>query len=470
MILQKKSWEIKIVEILFYCLPLSFIVGNLFVSLNSILFILFSLFLINKKKLKYKFEYSHWILIVFFLYLLVLTTVQFLSSEVLNDYMSSLSLENNPIFKSFLLIRFFILIFILSILFNNKILNFKNFFLISLLGTTFVSFDIIFQYLSGSDIFGYKSFKEINSGPFGSEFIAGSFLQKFSFYSFFYVFIFIDKKYFKNPLLIFLISLHLIAALLAGNKMPTILFLLGCILTFVLVKKIRLSMFFSLIIFLTTYIFIFNNDSHIRELHKGFFAEITFSELLKENNSLKKENNENETKNESIVEKDKKIKFLRGSMYGPIFRTAYYTWSENPIFGFGLKSFRVKCWEVGPKLGVGESKNLSCATHPHNYYLELLVEAGIIGTFLMICFFLIVIKNSLYFIIKYIRTKNADMILFIPMIILFTLEVWPIRSTGSFFTTWNATFFWLNISMLFVALNKSSTIFSEINPINFGRK
>jgi hypothetical protein len=44
----------------------------------------------------------------------------------------------------------------------------------------------------------------------------------------------------------------------------------------------------------------------------------------------------------------------------------------------------------------------------------------------------------------------------IPVIIIFFLEIWPLKSTGSFFTTWGATFFWLNTAMLIAAKAKKS--------------
>ena len=133
MLEEKKSLEIKTVEILFYSFPISFIIGNLFISIHTLLFILFSSFLIIKKKMSYKLTNLHWILICFFLYLFILTSIQFLTPGILNEYIHELSFENNPIFKSFALIRFFILICVINILFINKILNIKKFFLISLM-------------------------------------------------------------------------------------------------------------------------------------------------------------------------------------------------------------------------------------------------------------------------------------------------------------------------------------------------
>ena len=77
-----------------------------------------------------------------------------------------------------------------------------------------------------------------------------------------------------------------------------------------------------------------------------------------------------------------------GSGYRGIYETSYKMWKEQPIIGFGLKSFRAKCWEILPRI-----EGLACANHPHNYYLELLSEVGIIGFILMIIFFIILSKK-----------------------------------------------------------------------------
>ena len=153
----QKTNETRLVQILFYTFPLWFIVGNLAVSLITLLFIAASLFLIKKKQLTFRFNNLNWLLIIFFSYFFLSTTIHFLNPGILNDRLETLLLENNPIFKSFMLIRFLILIIIIDTLFFNKILNFKKLFLSSLLCTSFVSFDIILQYITGVDLLGYKS-------------------------------------------------------------------------------------------------------------------------------------------------------------------------------------------------------------------------------------------------------------------------------------------------------------------------
>ena len=73
----QKISEDQIVKILFYVFPLSFIIGNLAVSVNVLLFIVSSLFFIKRKQLSFRFSNSSWLLIVFFLYFFLSTTIQF---------------------------------------------------------------------------------------------------------------------------------------------------------------------------------------------------------------------------------------------------------------------------------------------------------------------------------------------------------------------------------------------------------
>jgi len=152
---------------------------------------------------------------------------------------------------------------------------------------------------------------------------------------------------------------------------------------------------------------------------------------------------------------------LRHSGYNRIYHTAITMWKEQPLTGFGLKSFRIKCWNMLEKDNAERKitqrpQNIVCSNHAHNYYFELLSEAGIVGTSLMVIFFLILLKDSFNYLRKYNQQKNPEMILLLPVIILFFLEIWPLKSTGSFFTTWGATFFWLNAAMLIAAKTKKS--------------
>jgi len=445
----------KLVEILFYAFPLSFILGNLIVSLNLVAFIISSLFLIKKEKMTFKLNMAHWLIVAFFVYVLLSTTIQFQIPGFLSEYTKDWPLQNHPAFKAFLLIRYLILVFVVNILFVNKIINLKKLFLFSLICSGFVCIDIVFQYFNGSDLFGYKNLIDRNSGPFGDEFIAGSYLLKFSFFSFFGFLALNENKKYSSIFLIIIIALHLFAAALAGNRMPMLLFLFGCFLIFVLIKNLRMIMCLSMIAFLTMFMSLIKFDKNFGNTYSTFFSEINILNYLTNSKNITEkpvvESKKSKTNPQMRGEKTKENIFLRGSGHNSIFQTSFWMWKMKPVTGFGLKSFRIKCWDVLTMIKnsiFGQKANLGCGTHSHNYYLELLVETGIVGITLIILFFVIILKNSFLYLKNYYQTKNNEIYFLIPIIIIFLVEMWPLRSSGSFFTTWNATFFWLYFPLL----------------------
>ena len=78
---------------------------------------------------------------------------------------------------------------------------------------------------------------------------------------------------------------------------------------------------------------------------------------------------------DSLTTMPKSVVLLRHSGYSRVFKTSIVMWKEQPIFGFGLKSFRVKCWNIlsEDNLKSDKPQDISCGNHPHNYYLIQLV-------------------------------------------------------------------------------------------------
>ena len=315
--------------------------------------------------------------------------------------------------------------------------------------------------MAGFDLFGFKSNGIRNSGPFGDEFIAGSYLQKLSLFSIFYSFLIFEKRKYKNIFVIFIILLHATAILLAGNKMPLILFLFGCVLAIFFAKNLRYLICTGLVVFLLTSVIIFKNDENMRAVYSAFYDQINFAKIIKLKIKKLYAKISVEKKSELILDKDGKtihlereMSYLRGSGHGGIYRTSLIMWKEQPWLGNGLKAFRFKCWIILARV---EDKTLHCSNHPHNYYLELLSEAGVFGTTFIIIFFIIILKDSFVYLKGNYRKIDSDLYLFIPIFLTFFIEIFPLKSTGSFFTTWNATFIWLIISLLCALLYSKKT-------------
>jgi O-antigen ligase len=92
-------------------------------------------------------------------------------------------------------------------------------------------------------------------------------------------------------------------------------------------------------------------------------------------------------------------------------------------------------------------KNRLCSSHPHNYYFEILTETGIVGLFvtLMIAslFVVFILKNF-----KFFKGNNIENFILLAATIGLILEAFPFRSSGSIFTTNNATYIILIASII----------------------
>ena len=125
----------------------------------------------------------------------------------------------------------------------------------------------------------------------------------------------------------------------------------------------------------------------------------------------------------------------------------------NKYIGGGIKNFRYYCHH---RPNIDKKSNFVCNMHPHNYYLEILTETGIVGFFIIIVMISTILIS---FIKKYFLAPQKDInIEIIPFMFLFFIEIFPIKSTGSFFTTGNTTYLFLIIGILIGLLSKKNSI------------
>lgn len=411
-----------IINLLIAILPLSFIAGNLIINLNVLLIILSSLIFFNLDFFKFKYYLVDKLLIIFFFYSLFVGILNFYNFPETNNKFVT---EN--LIKSIVFFRYLLLYFSIRIILKNNLLNFKIFYVVSTLCVLFVSLDLIFQLISGSDIFGNIKTSYKLSGPFGSEEIAGSYLQRFSIFSFF---LFASYIGFKNKnKLIFILSVYFalifFSVLISGNRMPTILFLLMFAILFLYEKKLRKYTLLYILLSLILFIIIFKFSPQISNYTLHFInrALEIFVSLY------------------DVFFLGKKLAVT--NTYIKEFYTGYNVWIENFFLGVGINAFHINC-----------AKTISyCASHPHNYYLEILSELGIIGFFLIVTIFT---KALLMIDYKNHINSNFNNNLIYPFILLFIVEIFPFKTSGSFFTTGNATFIFIIMAIL-VGLSKKYT-------------
>lgn len=403
---------------IFFCfLPVSFIAGNLVINLNLLLIIILSSIFYGKNIISSKFFLIDRLIIFFFLFTFIVGLF-----NSLNVYDAGTNFKDNLILKkSIFFFKYLFFYFCIKTLVEKDILNFKFFFLSCGVCVIFVSLDLVYQLIFNKDIFGFERIDHKLSGPFGEEQIAGGYLQKFSFFVFFLFFI-LDRKLEKKTLSAILVGLFMIisfSVLISGNRMPTVMYLLSWFFLFLLEKDIRKYFIIFLILTLIFVIFIFWNVEQVKMNILNFYSML--SQIF---NFLPQLFGANETLNFP-------------NTYIKELYSGYATWKTNIIFGGGIESFHINC-----------SKILnSCSSHPHNYYLEILSETGLIGLVSVCLIFLYIFYISI--VKKFIlNTHFQNNYLISPFAIMFLIEIFPIKTSGSFFTTGNATYLFFIMAVI----------------------
>ena len=414
-----------LIRILFNIFPLIMLMPSGYITVYLAFFIIYSYIFLFSNKIKIKVFFADYLLFIFFALSIISTIIGYGKS----DYII--------IAKSFADIRFAMLFLLIRNLFYYKIIRINTLLTLSLLCAIFLSFDIFLQFTYGKDILGFPEINGRYGGVFGKEAIAGSYIQKFSILAILGSFYLKYKKILHKEL--FIVSIIAILGtgiLMTLDRIPFFIYILSLSTLLILLKSFRKVIFFSILIIIIFFFSIYQNNNLIRSRYEPIykFAEVI---LLKSTGFIKDNN---------IINKDKvnleEKTMHTGIEYYVLFNSAMYTFKNNFWLGSGSKSYYKSCNEL-----IKYRNYLLCAPHPHNIYLEILINQGVIGMIIFLTFLITILKkNYSYFVIS--RSHNADKILKIFLLVLFAFEIWPLRSYGSIFQTVNGTLFWFLISLI----------------------
>ncbi len=436
-ILKKKIFTQNYFNLLIALLPFSFIAGNMIININIILFVISILLTHNLEPFKLKFYLIDKLFVSFFFLILI---TGFINDY--NFYLEKLSWKGyfSTVVKSILFLKYLLWYFVLRFSIEKEIINFKTFFISSSLAVLFVCFDLFYQYINGVDIFGFEKVASGRKfgGPFGDELIAGSFIQRFSIFTFFLFPIFFmekTKKYLKYLFPIFFL-IFFVGIIISGNRMPLILFLFSIILIVIFQKQTRKYLISFIVLFSVIFYFIFNYNNAVKTNFMSFYEEVS--------------------KMKNILVTKQVGKYAPN--YYKEFASFYDTWLMNKYIGGGIKNFRYYC-HVRPN--ISKNYEFKCNMHPHNYYLEILTETGLLGFLIVSTIFILTLYISFYK--KYFSNSHLNNNhIIIPFIFLFIIEIFPIKSSGSFFTTGNTTYLVFLLAIIIGLSRKENSIESKI--------
>jgi O-antigen ligase len=381
--------------------PLCQVIGPFWVNFSLVLTSAIFLYELIKKNLynKIKLNWIYFYLIFVFYNILH----SFFATDILNSLQSS--------FFQFRYLLFSLFIFLC--ISNAKNIEFIiKFWLVLVLS---VSFDTIYQYFFLKNIFGLPIREATRlSGVFGKELIVGAFIAYTSVPIIFFYFKKFYNLNFKQKFFYSLIYLFLFTTVaLTGERLSFLIFFVSSIIIFIFnttfKKFIILSI--SLIILLTII----------------YFKSSSFNVRVKDFNNI--------------------LLNFYDSSYGRLWESAYLLFEKNKIFGVGLKNYRVDCDnQIDPR---PESIPQFCSTHPHNFLLEILSETGLVGFSIFFIFFfylILYLKKKIRYLKSHLIFKKYSHLLYGNILILL-IYIWPLKTSGSFFTTWNGSFFWLNLGI-----------------------
>ena len=391
--------------------------------------------------------------LVFFFYLFFYIA----GPALINIYVTLISLfcliylflyADNNIFKifykdkpSFFFIIFFIYILLVSIFkknFNIDIISFFRYLIIYLFLTIYfskvkkyhiylkeilifftllISIDALYQYIFRVNIIGFEIFDSHRlTSFFRKEPIVGSFLLKTSL-PLLAIYLLSNKK---NILLILLLLFSSLIIFLSGERMPLLQYFFG-ITIMILFLKNKKKLLTILIITLSMLLILLSFNKSLLDRYVSTFN--TFTTIVS-----------NSVNNDNIHEKQSFNEYLSVNEYILNFKSGINVWSYNKFFGGGYRYYNKNCG-----LLLGNDYHEGCSKHPHNIYIEVISDYGLLGSIVFIIF----LFSSLY---EFYKNNHNNT--FIGIGILFITICFPFSTSQSIFSSYYGSIFFLIIFLM----------------------
>ena len=302
--------------------------------------------------------------------------------------------------------------------------NFIKYFTYLLCLTTFlVAIDGIFQFIFSYSIINLFIDKQHHtsgriSGIFGEEYILGSYLSRLL-PLITGLLLFLKSEIKINNIFLFIyIFVISLAILISGERTALFMLILFFLLSLFVLKKFlkEIGLFLIVLISMVSLLIVSNNDLKNRIYNKTFNDMFVFSEK------------------DIDGSKNYKLNFF-SIQHEVVYITSFKIFKDNVLFGIGPKMFRMICEKEKYKTYTKYDRSRNgCQTHPHNTYVQILVETGIFSfLFFTICYLLISFKILNNFVVRRYSIKRPVIYLEIFCYINIFINFWPIMPAGNFF-------------------------------------
>ena len=425
MVVKKNTYHnyLLFTSVLLILIPPALISGpflpDLFIVLISLVFLL----IFNKENQLFSLKSSFFRLFLIFYIYLILTSI--FSDNFYESIKPSLTY-----------VRFGFFSLAVAFILNNKKDFIKHFYLMLCFVLVILIFDGYFEFITGKNTFGYQGVRSDRlGGLFFDELILGSYLGKIL--PVFCTFYLLNKAYFNRYYISILILLTYMLVFLSGERaafFTTTLYL-------IMITPFLIGIKRSVIVFV--------------------LISTMFGALIASNERMKERYVEQmllHLFNVNYLVPQPKL-FMADHI--GLFTSAIDIYKKNIFLGGGVKTFRINCKDtVNEELM--KYKNLIpnitfCGSHPHNYYLQLLAETGLISFLFVLAIFIKLFYNYLkqfYYLIKKDKSVNKEYVAILSGIIIY---IWPLTTSGSFFNNWICSILFLQIGIYLFITSKNES-------------
>jgi O-antigen ligase len=272
--------------------------------------------------------------------------------------------------------------------------------------TAFV-IDGYIQFFTGENILGFKLSGIRVSSFFSDELVMGSYLSRL-FPLLFALFLIKKKQKFEIYFLGLLFILVDVLIFLSGERSAFFFLNLSTVFIIILIKKYQKFRLGTFIIAIICIIFLSLNSSSLND--RMFVSP---------------------AKNMGLVKSSKETTIFT-KVHDSHYRTTYKMFKDKPLIGHGPKMFRVKCKDEKYAKGM-----FPCSTHPHNFYIQLLAETGVVGFLFLFGALVYVVYTALRQLKSIVFGQKRPLTDYqVCLLAGLLITVWPLSPNGNFFNNW----------------------------------
>ena len=396
----------RLMSILFISIPFLLITGPFLSDLAVIIICI--IYLLSNFKSQIGGYLKNYLFIFFLLFFLIC-----ILSSLLSEY------PQISTFKSIFYIRFLIFALAIVYIIDNVPGTLDKFFISILICFIILIFDGFYQFIYKKNILGFVMHENRISSLFKDELIYGSYLSKFFPILLSLFFIYEKKNIQLNIIFSIILILSIFAITISGERAALFLIVLALSYLLIMLKlNYRILITFFVIILL------------------GISSILTLNDNIKDRMI-------NFTKNQ-IITKDK-IYFFSKDHTGHYYAAIDIYKENNKIIGIGPKNFRNYCYNNQKY----QNSPFICSSHPHNTYIQILTETGMLGFLILLTtFFLLIYLSSRHFYFKFFKKEFKYSNFQVSLFAFYVMILWPIVPTGNFFNNYLSIIYYIPLGLL----------------------